>query len=51
MVSTSNLYNSEYEKEEIACCEENLAIGGYRLAKKLIEIYDQILVNEKNIGL
>jgi hypothetical protein len=51
MVTSSNLYNSDYEKQAIEFCEENLAIGGYRLAKKLIEIYDQILLNERNIGL
>lgn len=30
----------------MAFCEENLAIGGYRLGSKLIEIYDKILENE-----
>ncbi|CAD8106344.1 unnamed protein product [Paramecium primaurelia] len=46
MLQKSNTYNSDYEKQAIEFCQENLAIGGYRLASKLIEIYDQILQNE-----
>ncbi|CAD8205631.1 unnamed protein product [Paramecium pentaurelia] len=51
MVATSNSYNSDYEKQAIAFCEENLSIGGYRLGAKLIEIYDQIIQNEAKLSL
>ncbi|CAD8123975.1 unnamed protein product [Paramecium sonneborni] len=46
MLQKSNTFNSDYEIQAIEFCQENLAIGGYRLAAKLIEIYDTILQNE-----
>ncbi|CAK64822.1 unnamed protein product (macronuclear) [Paramecium tetraurelia] len=51
MIAGSNNYNKDYVKQAQEFCEENLAIGGYRLAQKLIDIYDQILSNEAKLSL
>lgn len=46
-LTVSNAYNKTYTEQAASFCEENLVIGGYRLAAKLTEIYDIILANEK----
>ena len=45
---TDNSFDADYFLEVQRICEENIVIGGYRLASKLIEIYDIIVKNEQS---
>ncbi|CAD8206662.1 unnamed protein product [Paramecium octaurelia] len=49
MIQSSNNFNKNYVEQAKQFCENNLAVGGYRLANKLIEIFDIILLNESKV--